>query len=39
MLHDYSTVEGSSALVFDADMKGLRDSTVGNGVLHNVNSQ
>ena len=37
--HDYPTVEESSAFIFHSSMKDLRDSTVGNTVLHEVNSR
>ena len=37
--HDYPTVKELSAFIFHSNMKGLWDSTVGNTVLHEVNSR
>ena len=37
--HGYPTVEESSAFMFHSDMKGLKDSIVGNSILRGVSSQ
>ena len=37
--HDYPTMKESSAFMFHSNMKGLRDSSIGNSVLHVVSSQ
>ena len=37
-LRDYPTVEESSAFIFYSHIKGLKNSTVGNTVLHVVSS-
>ena len=36
--HDYPTMEESSAFIFHSSMKDLKDSIVGDTVLHEANS-